>query len=204
MSSEGNYPDNYIDPDAVDKQFLMAVEDVFSITGRGTVVAGRVERGVIRTGEEIEIIGLRNTLKTTCASIELFRKELPEARAGDNCGVLLRGVSREDVQRGQVLAQPGSIKPYTKFTAEIYLLKKEEGGRQEPLLNGCRLDVFLRTAVVIGVCEFPEGVNQATPGDSIQMTITLVSSLAMERGTRVVVREGGRTIGEGSVLNFIE
>jgi elongation factor Tu len=198
--------DNYIpEPErAVDGAFLMPVEDVFSISGRGTVVTGRVERGIVKVGEEIEIIGIRDTQKTTCTGVEMFRKLLDEGRAGENVGVLLRGTKREDVERGQVLAKPGSVKPHTKFEAEIYVLSKDEGGRHTPFFKGYRPQFYFRTTDVTGACELPEGVEMVMPGDNIQMVVTLIAPIAMEDGLRFAIREGGRTVGAGVVAKILE
>ncbi len=198
--------DSYIpEPErAIDQTFLMPVEDVFSISGRGTVVTGRVERGVIKVGEEIEIVGIRETTKTTCTGVEMFRKLLDEGRAGENVGVLLRGTKREDVERGQVLAKPGSVKPHTKFEAEVYVLSKDEGGRHTPFFKGYRPQFYFRTTDVTGACELPEGVEMVMPGDNIQMTVTLIAPIAMEDGLRFAIREGGRTVGAGVVAKIIE
>jgi elongation factor Tu len=189
---------------AIDQPFLMPVEDVFSISGRGTVVTGRVERGIVKIGEEIEIIGIRDTQKTTCTGVEMFRKLLDEGRAGENVGVLLRGTKREDVQRGQVLAKPGSVKPHTKFEAEVYILSKEEGGRHTPFFKGYRPQFYFRTTDVTGACELPEGVEMVMPGDNVQMVATLMAPIAMEEGLRFAIREGGRTVGAGVVAKIIE
>jgi elongation factor Tu len=198
--------DSYIpEPErAIDQTFLMPVEDVFSISGRGTVVTGRVERGVIKVGEEIEIVGIRDTTKTTCTGVEMFRKLLDEGRAGENVGVLLRGTKREDVERGQVLAKPGTVKPHTKFEAEVYVLSKDEGGRHTPFFKGYRPQFYFRTTDVTGACELPEGVEMVMPGDNIQMTVTLIAPIAMEDGLRFAIREGGRTVGAGVVAKIIE
>jgi elongation factor Tu len=198
--------DSYIpEPErAIDGAFLMPVEDVFSISGRGTVVTGRVERGVIKVGEEIEIIGIRDTQKTTCTGVEMFRKLLDEGRAGENVGVLLRGTKREEVERGQVLAKPGSVKPHTKFEAEIYVLSKEEGGRHTPFFKGYRPQFYFRTTDVTGACELPAGVEMVMPGDNVQMVVTLIAPIAMEDGLRFAIREGGRTVGAGVVAKIIE
>ena len=189
---------------AIDQTFLMPVEDVFSISGRGTVVTGRVERGVIKVGEEIEIVGIRDTTKTTCTGVEMFRKLLDEGRAGENVGVLLRGTKREDVERGQVLAKPGSVKPHTKFEAEVYVLSKDEGGRHTPFFKGYRPQFYFRTTDVTGACELPDGVEMVMPGDNIQMVVTLIAPIAMEDGLRFAIREGGRTVGAGVVAKIIE
>ncbi|MDR8366299.1 elongation factor Tu [Pseudomonas sp. JL3] len=189
---------------AIDKPFLMPIEDVFSISGRGTVVTGRVERGIVRIQEEVEIVGLRDTVKTTCTGVEMFRKLLDEGRAGENCGVLLRGTKRDDVERGQVLVKPGTVKPHTKFTAEVYVLSKEEGGRHTPFFKGYRPQFYFRTTDVTGNCELPEGVEMVMPGDNVQMTVTLIKTIAMEDGLRFAIREGGRTVGAGVVAKVIE
>ena len=198
--------DSYIpEPErAVDGAFLMPIEDVFSISGRGTVVTGRVERGVVKVGEEIEIIGIRDTEKTTCTGVEMFRKLLDEGQAGDNIGVLLRGTKREEVERGQVLAHPKSITPHTKFEAEVYVLSKEEGGRHTPFFQGYRPQFYFRTTDVTGECVLPEGVEMVMPGDNININATLIAPIAMEEGLRFAVREGGRTVGAGVVVKVIE
>ena len=198
--------DSYIpEPErAIDGAFLMPVEDVFSISGRGTVVTGRVERGIVKVGEEIEIIGIRDTQKTTCTGVEMFRKLLDEGRAGENVGVLLRGSKREDVERGQVLAKPGSVNPHTKFEAEVYILSKDEGGRHTPFFKGYRPQFYFRTTDVTGACELPEGVEMVMPGDNVQMVVTLIAPIAMEDGLRFAIREGGRTVGAGVVAKIIE
>jgi elongation factor Tu len=188
----------------IDKSFLMPVEDVFSISGRGTVVTGRVERGVIKVGDEIEIVGLRPTQKTVCTGVEMFRKLLDQGQAGDNVGILLRGTKREEVERGQVLAKPGSITPHTKFTAEVYVLSKEEGGRHTPFFNGYRPQFYFRTTDVTGSIELPKGTEMVMPGDNIQMTVSLIQPIAMEEGLRFAIREGGRTVGAGVVAKIIE
>lgn len=189
---------------AVDQPFLMPIEDVFSISGRGTVVTGRVERGIVKVGEEVEIVGLRPTQKTTCTGVEMFRKLLDEGQAGDNVGVLLRGTKREDVERGQVLAKPGTITPHTKFEAEVYVLSKEEGGRHTPFFKGYRPQFYFRTTDVTGEVKLPDGVEMVMPGDNIQMVITLISPIAMEKGLKFAIREGGRTVGAGVVAKVIE
>ena len=189
---------------AVDQPFLMPIEDVFSIAGRGTVVTGRVERGIVKVGEEIEIIGITDTAKTTCTGVEMFRKLLDEGRAGENCGILLRGTKREEVQRGQVLAHPGSVKPHTKFTSEVYVLSKDEGGRHTPFFKGYRPQFYFRTTDVTGACELPEGTEMVMPGDNVQMEVTLIHPIAMEDGLRFAIREGGRTVGAGVVAKIIE
>ena len=188
----------------VDHPFLMPVEDVFSISGRGTVVTGRVERGVLKVGDEIEIVGIRPTQKTTCTGVEMFRKLLDQGQAGDNIGVLLRGTKREEVERGQVLAKPGTITPHTKFTAEVYVLSKDEGGRHTPFFKGYRPQFYFRTTDVTGTIELPEGVEMVMPGDNITMTVQLISPIAMNEGLRFAVREGGRTVGAGVVSKIIE
>jgi elongation factor Tu len=197
--------DNYIpEPErAVDGDFLMPVEDVFSISGRGTVVTGRIERGVIKVGEEIEIVGVHDTTKTTCTGVEMFRKLLDEGQAGDNVGILLRGTKREEVERGQVLAKPGSITPHTKFEAEVYILSKEEGGRHTPFFNGYRPQFYFRTTDVTGACELPGDVEMVMPGDNVKMTAELIAPIAMEEGLRFAIREGGRTVGAGVVAKII-
>ena len=189
---------------AIDKPFLMPVEDVFSISGRGTVATGRVERGIIKVGEEVEIVGMKATAKTTVTGVEMFRKLLDEGRAGDNIGALLRGVKREDVERGQVLAKPGSITPHTKFKAEAYVLTKEEGGRHTPFFNGYRPQFYFRTTDVTGVAELPAGIEMVMPGDNVAMTIKLITPIAMDEGLRFAIREGGRTVGAGVVSSIIE
>ncbi len=189
---------------AIDGAFLMPVEDVFSISGRGTVVTGRVERGVVKVGDEVEIVGIKATAKTTVTGVEMFRKLLDQGQAGDNVGVLLRGTKREEVERGQVLAKPGSITPHTKFEAEVYVLSKEEGGRHTPFFNGYRPQFYFRTTDVTGSCELPKGTEMVMPGDNIKMTITLISPIAMEDGLRFAIREGGRTVGAGVVAKIIE
>ena len=189
---------------AIDQPFLMPIEDVFSISGRGTVVTGRVERGVIKVGDEIEIVGLRPTAKTVCTGVEMFRKLLDEGQAGDNVGVLLRGTKREEVERGEVLAKPGTITPHTKFTAEVYVLSKEEGGRHTPFFNGYRPQFYFRTTDVTGSIELPKGTEMVMPGDNIQMTVSLIAPIAMEEGLRFAVREGGKTVGAGVVAKIIE
>ena len=188
----------------IDKPFLMPIEDVFSISGRGTVVTGRIERGVIKVGEEIEIVGIRPTAKTTCTGVEMFRKLLDQGEAGDNVGVLLRGTKREEVERGQVLAKPGTITPHTKFEAEVYILSKDEGGRHTPFFKGYRPQFYFRTTDVTGECILPEGVEMVMPGDNIKMTVQLISPIAMDEGLRFAIREGGRTVGAGVVAKIIE
>jgi elongation factor Tu len=189
---------------AVDQPFLMPVEDVFSISGRGTVVTGRVERGIIKVGESIEIIGIRDTQTTTCTGVEMFRKLLDEGRAGENVGVLLRGTKRDDVERGQVLCKPGTVKPHTKFEAEVYILGKDEGGRHTPFFKGYRPQFYFRTTDVTGACELPEGVEMVMPGDNVQLSVALIAPIAMEDGLRFAIREGGRTVGAGVVAKIIE
>ena len=198
--------DSYIpEPErAIDQAFLMPVEDVFSISGRGTVVTGRVERGIIKVGDEIEIVGIKDTQTTTCTGVEMFRKLLDEGRAGENVGILLRGTKRDDVERGQVLAVPGSVTPHTKFEAEVYVLSKEEGGRHTPFFKGYRPQFYFRTTDVTGACELPEGVEMVMPGDNVQMVATLIAPIAMEEGLRFAIREGGRTVGAGVVAKIIE
>jgi len=198
--------DEYIpEPErAIDGDFLMPVEDVFSISGRGTVVTGRIERGIIKVGDEIEIVGIKDTQKTTCTGVEMFRKLLDQGQAGDNVGVLLRGTKREEVERGQVLAKPGSITPHTKFECEVYVLSKDEGGRHTPFFNGYRPQFYFRTTDVTGACDLPEGVEMVMPGDNVQMTVSLIAPIAMEEGLRFAIREGGRTVGAGVVSKIIE
>ena len=198
--------DSYIpEPErAIDQPFLMPIEDVFSISGRGTVVTGRIERGKVVVGEEVEIIGIKETTKTTCTGVEMFRKLLDEGLAGDNVGVLLRGTKREDVERGQVLAHPGTITPHTHFEAEIYVLSKDEGGRHTPFFNGYRPQFYFRTTDVTGAVDLPEGVEMVMPGDNVQVTVKLIAPIAMEDGMRFAVREGGRTVGAGVVAKVIE
>jgi elongation factor Tu len=189
---------------ALDGAFLMPVEDVFSISGRGTVVTGRVERGIVKVGEELEIVGIKPTLKTTCTGVEMFRKLLDQGQAGDNVGVLLRGTKREEVERGQVLAKPGSITPHTKFTAEIYVLGKDEGGRHTPFFQGYRPQFYFRTTDVTGAVELPAGTEMVMPGDNVSITVNLIAPIAMEEGLRFAIREGGRTVGAGVVAKIIE
>jgi len=189
---------------AIDGAFLMPVEDVFSISGRGTVVTGRIERGIVKVGDEIEIIGIKPTLKTTCTGVEMFRKLLDQGQAGDNVGVLLRGTKREEVERGQVLAKPGSITPHTKFKAEVYVLSKEEGGRHTPFFNGYRPQFYFRTTDVTGSIQLPAGTEMVMPGDNIQMDVALIAPIAMEEGLRFAIREGGRTVGAGVVAKIVE
>ena len=198
--------DSYIpEPErAIDQPFLMPVEDVFSISGRGTVVTGRVERGIVKVGDEIEIVGIKDTTTTTCTGVEMFRKLLDEGRAGENVGVLLRGTKRDEVERGQVLAIPGSVNPHTKFEAEVYILSKEEGGRHTPFFKGYRPQFYFRTTDVTGAVELPEGVEMVMPGDNVQMVATLIAPIAMEEGLRFAIREGGRTVGAGVVAKIIE
>jgi len=188
----------------IDKPFLLPIEDVFSISGRGTVVTGRVERGIVKVGEEVEIVGLKPTVKTICTGVEMFRKLLDQGQAGDNVGVLLRGTKREDVERGQVLAKPGSITPHTHFTGEVYVLSKDEGGRHTPFFNNYRPQFYFRTTDVTGAISMPEGVEMVMPGDNIQMTVKLINPIAMEEGLRFAIREGGRTVGAGVVAKIIE
>src|SRR6476620_5375834 len=188
----------------IDGPFLMPVEDVFSISGRGTVVTGRVERGIVKVGEELESVGLKPTLKTVCTGVEMFRKLLDQGQAGDNVGVLLRGTKREEVERGQVLAKPGSITPHTKFSCEVYILSKEEGGRHTPFFPGYRPQFYFRTTDVTGSVELPAGTEMVMPGDNIQMTVTLIAPIAMEEGLRFAIREGGRTVGAGVVAKVLE
>ena len=189
---------------AIDGAFLMPVEDVFSISGRGTVVTGRIERGIVKVGDEIEIVGIKPTLKTTCTGVEMFRKLLDQGQAGDNVGVLLRGTKREEVERGQVLAKSGSITPHTKFTAEIYVLGKDEGGRHTPFFNGYRPQFYFRTTDVTGAVDLPAGTEMVMPGDNVSITVTLIAPIAMEEGLRFAIREGGRTVGAGVVAKVIE
>ncbi len=186
----------------IDKPFLLPIEDVFSISGRGTVVTGRVERGIVRVGDEVEIVGVRDTTKTTCTGVEMFRKLLDEGRAGENCGILLRGTKRDDVERGQVLAKPGSINPHTTFESEVYVLSKEEGGRHTPFFKGYRPQFYFRTTDVTGTIELPEGVEMVMPGDNIKMKVTLICPIAMDEGLRFAIREGGRTVGAGVVAKI--
>ncbi|GAB7262707.1 hypothetical protein DaDZ19_43780 [Dickeya ananatis] len=197
--------DSYIpEPErAIDKPFLLPIEDVFSISGRGTVVTGRVERGIIKVGEEVEIVGIKDTTKTTCTGVEMFRKLLDEGRAGENVGVLLRGTKRDEVERGQVLAKPGSIKPHTQFESEVYILSKDEGGRHTPFFKGYRPQFYFRTTDVTGTIELPEGVEMVMPGDNIKMVVNLIAPIAMDDGLRFAIREGGRTVGAGVVAKVI-
>ena len=198
--------DSYIPtpPRPVDKPFLMPIEDIFTITGRGTVVTGRVERGIVKVGEEIEIVGMRDTRKSVVTGVEMFRKLLDEGQAGDNVGALLRGIDKDAVERGQVLAKPGSIKPYKKFKAEVYVLGKDEGGRHTPFFNGYRPQFYFRTTDVTGVCTLPEGTEMVMPGDNIAMTVELIAPIAMEKGVRFAIREGGRTVGAGVVTKIVK
>ncbi|OUR89505.1 translation elongation factor Tu, partial [Methylophaga sp. 42_8_T64] len=202
----GEVMDSYFPlPDrAVDGAFLMPIEDVFSISGRGTVVTGRIERGIVKVGEELEIVGIKETQTTTCTGVEMFRKLLDEGQAGDNVGVLLRGTKREDVDRGQVLAHPGTINPHTTFEAEVYILSKDEGGRHTPFFNGYRPQFYFRTTDVTGACELPSGIEMVMPGDNVKMDVTLIAPIAMEDGLRFAIREGGRTVGAGVVSKITE
>jgi len=197
--------DNYIpEPKRdVDKPFILPIEDVFSISGRGTVVTGRIEQGIVKVGEEVEIIGIKDTVKTTCTGVEMFRKLLDEGRAGENVGILLRGTKREDVERGQVLAKPGSIKPHTKFEAEVYILSKDEGGRHTPFFKGYRPQFYFRTTDVTGAVELPEGVEMVMPGDNLKFVVELIAPIAMDEGLRFAIREGGRTVGAGVVAKIL-
>jgi len=197
--------DSYIpEPErAIDGDFIMPIEDVFSIQGRGTVVTGRVERGIVTVGEEVEMVGIKDTTKTTCTGVEMFRKLLDEGRAGENVGVLLRGTKREEVERGQVLAKPGSITPHTRFEAEVYVLGKDEGGRHTPFFKGYRPQFYFRTTDVTGACELPEGVEMVMPGDNVQMTVELICPIAMDEGLCFAIREGGRTVGAGVVAKIL-
>ena len=188
----------------VDKPFLMPIEDIFSISGRGTVATGRIETGVVKVGEEIEIVGFKDTMKTTCTGVEMFRKLLDEGRAGENVGILLRGTKREEIERGQVLSKPGSITPHTKFKAEVYILTKEEGGRHTPFFNGYRPQFYFRTTDVTGVATLPAGVEMVMPGDNVAMEITLITAVAMDKGLKFAIREGGRTVGAGVVGEIVE
>ncbi|MCP3676588.1 MAG: elongation factor Tu, partial [Deltaproteobacteria bacterium] len=188
----------------VDKPFLLPIEDVFSISGRGTVVTGRVERGIVKVGEEIEIVGIKETMKTVCTGVEMFRKLLDEGQAGDNVGVLLRGTKREEVERGQVLCKPGSITPHTKFEAEVYVLSKDEGGRHTPFFNNYRPQFYFRTTDVTGAVTLPEGTEMVMPGDNTKVDVALINPIAMEEGLRFAIREGGRTVGAGVVSKIIE
>ena len=197
--------DTYIpEPErAIDGAFIMPIEDVFSISGRGTVVTGRVERGIVKVGDEVEVVGIRDTQKSTCTGVEMFRKLLDEGRAGENCGVLLRGLKREDVERGQVLAQPGSINPHTKFESEVYVLSKDEGGRHTPFFKGYRPQFYFRTTDITGAVELPEGVEMVMPGDNLKFVVELINPVAMDEGLRFAIREGGRTVGAGVVSKII-
>jgi len=188
---------------AIDGNFLMPIEDVFSIQGRGTVVTGRIERGIVNVGDDVEMIGIKDTTKSTCTGVEMFRKLLDEGRAGENVGVLLRGTKREDVERGQVLAKPGSITPHTKFEAEVYVLGKDEGGRHTPFFKGYRPQFYFRTTDITGACELPAGVEMVMPGDNIQMVVELINPIAMDEGLRFAIREGGRTVGAGVVAKIL-
>ncbi|QEM80434.1 elongation factor Tu [Halomonas binhaiensis] len=198
--------DDYIpEPErAIDQPFLMPIEDVFSISGRGTVVTGRIERGIVKAGEEVEIVGIKDTTKTTVTGVEMFRKLLDEGRAGENVGALLRGTKREDVERGQVLAKPGTINPHTKFEAEVYVLSKDEGGRHTPFFKGYRPQFYFRTTDITGTCELPEGVEMVMPGDNVKMVVSLIAPIAMDEGLRFAIREGGRTVGAGVVAKIVE
>jgi elongation factor Tu len=200
------YLDSYIpEPErAIDGTFLMPIEDVFSISGRGTVVTGRIERGIIKVGEEIEIVGIKDTTKTTCTGVEMFRKLLDQGQAGDNVGVLLRGTKRDEVERGQVLAHKGTIKPHSHFKSEIYVLSKEEGGRHTPFFNGYRPQFYFRTTDVTGAVTLPEGIEMVMPGDNVSVEVKLISPIAMEEGLRFAIREGGRTVGAGVVATIVE
>src|SRR5687768_6127970 len=188
---------------AIDKEFLMPIEDIFSISGRGTVVTGRVERGIVKVGDEIEIVGIRPTVKTIVTGVEMFRKLLDQGQAGDNVGILLRGTKKEDVERGQVLAKPNSIKPHTKFKGEVYVLTKEEGGRHTPFFNGYRPQFYFRTTDVTGVAKLPEGTEMVMPGDNVNLEVELIAPIAMEKGVRFAIREGGRTVGAGTVTEIV-
>ncbi|NQZ89682.1 MAG: elongation factor Tu [Colwellia sp.] len=201
-----NELDNYIpEPErAIDGAFIMPIEDVFSIAGRGTVVTGRVERGIIKIGEEVEVVGIRDTQKSTCTGVEMFRKLLDEGRAGENCGVLLRGLKREDVERGQVLCAPGSISPHTKFESEVYVLSKDEGGRHTPFFKGYRPQFYFRTTDITGAVELPEGVEMVMPGDNLKFVVELINPVAMDEGLRFAIREGGRTVGAGVVSKIMD
>jgi len=201
-----NELDNYIpEPErAIDGAFIMPIEDVFSIAGRGTVVTGRVERGIIKVGEEVEVVGIRDTQKSTCTGVEMFRKLLDEGRAGENCGILLRGLKREDVERGQVLCKPGSISPHTKFESEVYVLSKDEGGRHTPFFKGYRPQFYFRTTDITGAVELPEGVEMVMPGDNLKFVVELINPVAMDEGLRFAIREGGRTVGAGVVSKIMD
>ena len=198
--------DSFVEEPAreIEKPFLMPVEDVFTISGRGTVVTGRIEQGIVKTGDPLEIVGISDTTTTTCTGVEMFRKSLDEGRAGENCGVLLRGIERDAVERGQVLSAPGSINPHTEFEAEIYVLSKEEGGRHTPFFSNYRPQFYFRTTVVTGACALPEGVEMVMPGDNIKMSVTLIAPIAMEEGLKFAIREGGRTVGAGVVAKIIK
>ena len=198
--------DTYIpEPErAIDGAFLMPIEDVFSISGRGTVATGRIERGIVKVGEEVTIVGIKDTATTTVTGVEMFRQLLDEGRAGDNVGILLRGTKREDIERGQVLAKPGSITPHTKFEAEVYVLSKEEGGRHTPFFKGYRPQFYFSTTDVTGACELPEGVEMVMPGDNVKMDVELIAPIAMEEGLRFAIREGGRTVGAGVVAKITD
>jgi elongation factor Tu len=198
--------DSYIpEPERdIDKEFLMPIEDIFSISGRGTVVTGRIERGIIKVGDEVEIIGIHDTTKTVVTGVEMFRKLLDQGQAGDNVGILLRGTKKDDVERGQVLAKPGSITPHTKFKGEVYILTKEEGGRHTPFFNGYRPQFYFRTTDVTGVANLPEGTEMVMPGDNVNLDVTLIAPIAMEKGVRFAIREGGRTVGAGTVTEITE
>jgi elongation factor Tu len=187
-----------------DKDFLMPVEDVFSISGRGTVVTGRIERGVVKVGESVEIVGIKDTQATTVTGVEMFRKEMDQGEAGDNCGILIRGIAKDEVERGQVLCKPGTITPHTKFTAEIYVLSKDEGGRHTPFFNGYRPQFYVRTTDVTGAITLPEGTEMVMPGDNVSITAELIHPIAMEQGTKFAIREGGRTVGAGVVAKIIK
>jgi elongation factor Tu len=188
----------------IDKPFLMPVEDVFSISGRGTVITGRIERGIVKVGDEVEIVGIRDTQKTIVTGVEMFRKLLDQGQAGDNAGLLLRGTKRDDVERGQVVCKPGTIKPHTEFEAEVYVLSKDEGGRHTPFFKGYRPQFYFRTTDVTGACQLPEGVEMVMPGDNVKMVVTLINPIAMEEGLRFAIREGGRTVGAGVVAKIIK
>jgi elongation factor Tu len=188
---------------AIDKDFLMPIEDIFSISGRGTVVTGRVERGIVKVGDEVEIVGIRPTSKTIVTGVEMFRKLLDQGQAGDNIGVLLRGTKKDEVERGQVLAKPGSIKPHAKFKGEVYILTKEEGGRHTPFFNGYRPQFYFRTTDVTGVAQLPDGTEMVMPGDNVNLTVELIAPIAMEKGVRFAIREGGRTVGAGTVTEIV-
>jgi elongation factor Tu len=196
--------DTYFEEPERDRPFQMPIEDVFSITGRGTVVTGRIEQGIVKVGEEVEIVGIRDTTKTTVTGVEMFRKLLDEGRAGDNVGLLLRGTKKEDVERGQVIAKPGSITPHTKFEAQVYILSKEEGGRHTPLFNGYRPQFYFRTTDVTGAVELPEGVEMVMPGDNTEMEVELIAPIAMDEGLNFAIREGGRTVGAGKVTKVVQ